>query len=164
MAKAAGRRVTIGPAPSALSAPPAIGHNIKRFREPVTLTGLPVPPSVNALFANRNQKDPEAPRFGFGPAPKRKRGRKITPAYAAWKHLAIIAVNQQTWKPIGGRVQITITVCEHQSKADIDNLAKAPIDLMVQMGVIEEDRGAVVRRVITEWGDAPGVRLHLEPV
>lgn len=84
---------------------------------------LPFPPSVNSLYAN---------------APGR--GRVRTPAYQRWANEAGLRLNLQRPKKVSGRVRIAIrAVPPDKKKRDLDNLEKAIMDLLVDMGVIEDD-------------------------
>jgi Holliday junction resolvase RusA-like endonuclease len=83
---------------------------------------LPVCPSANQLFANRKTG-----------------GRIITREYEAWRQLAGYALNRYTHTPIHGKVHVTICLPE-KTRGDIDNRAKAILDLLVRHKWIDDDR------------------------
>lgn len=125
-----------------------------RILGPLFLGPIKVPPSVNELFAN--VKHPKTPAA---------KGRNITPRYAAWRALAKHQLALMKPPALAGAYQVTLSYCEDETKADIENLAKAMLDLLVDGKVLEDDRGAFVRRVIVEWGEHPtGVMIRLDPV
>lgn len=96
----------------------------------VSIVRLPICPSTNALFRNAGKR------------------RIITTAYETWREEAGYALNLHRVQPFGRQpVQIEISVNE-EMRGDIDNRFKAPIDLLVKHGVIEDDR--FVRRASIE--------------
>jgi crossover junction endodeoxyribonuclease RusA len=83
---------------------------------------LPFPPSVNNLFLNV------------------RRGRVKTPQYRAWIEEAGLLLNQQHVPRYEGKVFITFRVNRpDKRKRDLDNICKAPIDLLVASKIIEDD-------------------------
>ena len=62
-----------------------------------------------------------------------------------------------------GPVAITLTFQEGATRADIDNLAKAPIDLLVALALIESDDAYVVRQVTLRWGAVTGMEVRIVP-
>ena len=48
---------------------------------------------------------------------------------------------------------------EGASRADLDNLAKAPIDLLCDLQLIEGDHRDVIREVHLRWGGVEGMRI-----
>jgi crossover junction endodeoxyribonuclease RusA len=95
---------------------------------------LPVSPSVNSLFRN-----------------VRGKGRVKTGAYKAWITEAGLKLNLQRPVPVLGPVHITIRVPD-TSRADLDNLAKGPIDLLVAHGLIDDDRHVCALHLIRHGG------------
>lgn len=85
-----------------------------------TLTLTMAPPSVNSLFHNR------------------KKGRGKTLAYRNWRAFADRELRDQPSWHVAGKVTITIRV--GGSKADVDNLCKAPLDALVGAGRISDDK------------------------
>lgn len=84
---------------------------------------LPFPPSVNALYANVKNV-----------------GRVKTHAYKVWQKEAGLRLNLQRPKKVSGRVRIAIrAVPPDRRKRDLDNLEKAIMDFLVDMGVIDDD-------------------------
>ena len=95
-----------------------------------TLT-IPAPPSVNNLFANT------------------PRGRFKTPRYKAWLQEAGWMLREQTPDPVPGRVVIMIGVERSSPRMDLDNQAKALLDLLTFHKVIEDDR--FVTALVMAW-------------
>lgn len=83
---------------------------------------LPVPPSTNNLFMN---------------VPGR--GRIKSSEYNRWLSDAGWLLKTQAWEKVCGHVAVTIRIPK-KSKADIDNLIKPSLDLLVKHGVIDDDR------------------------
>lgn len=109
----------------------------------MTTVTMPPPPSVNNLFKNAGRK-----------------GRVPTPAYEDWKRHAGWQVKAQRPAPVYGPVSVTI---EHgKRRADLDNLNKAPLDLLVSLGVIDDD--ANVRELHCSFGAVEGCRVTIKPV
>lgn len=110
---------------------------------------LPYPPSVNNLYSNVAGK-----------------GRRPTSRYATWQRAAQTEVMAQRSKfkvpRIAGKVQISIVLERRRNGMDIDNCAKAIIDTLVKMNLIDDDRH--VERLSLEWGDVTGARVDVMPV
>ena len=105
---------------------------------------LPMPPSVNALFANKPGK-----------------GRIKTKAYKAWLEEAGLILNCQRPGRIAGRYSIHIQVRRLPKMSDLANREKATSDLLVKHGVIEDD--SLAERVMIEWSDSIlGARVFVE--
>lgn len=102
-----------------------------------TLT-IPAPPSVNELFANGKPG---------------KTGRFKTPKYKAWLSEAGWMIREQMLSegnaPIMGRIVVILGVERLSLAADIDNRAKAVLDLLVAQKVIEDDR--YVTGIVLAW-------------
>lgn len=135
---------------------------------PIVIRGLPMPPSVNALFANTSRKktdDVAAALSHVGLAPTKKmRGRKITARYAAWIQLAGYRLNLAAQTPLVGRVTVLLELDEDAvADADADNFAKAPLDLLVKQGLIEDDNKKIVREVTTRWKCGGGLNIIVSP-
>lgn len=90
---------------------------------------LPIPPSTNNLFFNRY------------------RGRTKTDAYKAWITQAGCELNLQRVQPVPGYVEVEIRLPQ-KMRGDIDNRAKAILDLFVSHKLIEDD--AKVARLVIE--------------
>jgi Holliday junction resolvase RusA-like endonuclease len=109
--------------------------------EPVTsgtLTLSSPPPSVNSLFFNS------------------KKGRGKTLAYRNWRVWTDREIRQQPSWHVPGKVKIRLEV--YGSRADADNLCKAPIDALVAAGRIQDDRNVVEVRAIHMDCEYSGVR------
>jgi crossover junction endodeoxyribonuclease RusA len=116
----------------------------------MTAITLPWPPAVNNLFLNAGK------------------GRVRTRRYDAWIAEAAACVWQQRPLKLKGRFHVTI-LCEppDRRRRDLDGLAKAPLDLLVKTGVIEDDSLALSLSLF--WSPDPpgkpgGVTVTLEPV
>lgn len=63
-------------------------------------------------------------------------------------------------KSVSGPVKISITVERiDRRKRDLDNLFKAPLDLLVSMGVIEDD--SKIDDLSIRWGDVEGMIVEV---
>ena len=101
---------------------------------------LPFPPPVNGLY--RNTKD--------------RGGRAKTAKYKAWQFDAGASLAIQRRSHVGGRVAGPVHLAfvfgrPDKRKRDLDNLLKAPIDLLVAQGVIDDDRD--VHCIVARWSD-----------
>lgn len=92
---------------------------------------IPIPPTVNNLYRS------------FG------KRRVISQKYKAWKGEARAALLGQRPVKVPGRVVIFLQV-PPIANADIDNRNKAAIDLLVNEGVIDDDKN--VASVVCSWG------------
>ena len=97
----------------------------RRIVELVTLH-FDAPPSANALFANN-------PRTG---------GRMRTRVYEAWRQSAATEIMTQRPGRIVGRYGIGIEVRRASLRRDLDNALKGISDILVEMGIVEDDRFA----------------------
>ena len=110
------------------------------------LCKLPVPPAANNLF--------------FTDAAG---GRTRSARYRAWRNAAGWQVRLQNPRRVRGPVAISLTIEDGGSRADLDNLAKAPIDLLCELQLIEGDHRDVVREVHLRWGAVEGLRIEVRP-
>lgn len=110
----------------------------------ILLTGIPMPPSANNAFLN---------------VPGR--GRVKTKRYRTWANAAGWEVRRQRPQRVRGAVNLTYTIEEAATKADIGNLEKGLTDLLVDLGLIEGDGPSVVRSIKLQWGSAPGVTIEV---
>ena len=113
----------------------------------LTLSKLPVPPAANNLFFNAQGG-----------------GRSRSARYRAWRAAAGWQARLQNPVRVRGPVAISIVVEEGASRADLDNLAKAPIDLLCDLQLIEGDHREVIREVNLRWGGVEGMRIEVRPV
>lgn len=113
---------------------------------PVILS-MPYPPSANRLWravAGRNIKSAE---------------------YRRWMDEAVLTIRAQRPRGIAGRyhLRVTATAPDRRSR-DIDNLAKALSDALVQAGVIGDDHRA--KSLFLEWADGVvkggAITIHVE--
>lgn len=93
---------------------------------------LPLPPSVNSLYFNR------------------ERGRTKTQAYQDWITLARSALRKQRAIPIFVPVELEYLVSE-KSRIDLGNHEKPLTDLLVFHGVLENDSKRYVRGISLKW-------------
>lgn len=97
---------------------------------------LPFPPGLNNLFKNI------------------RRGRARTERYDAWLAEANVALVAQRPQRVCGsfRAELRFTRPDRRRR-DLDGLAKAPLDLLVKAGVIDDDH--LAERLVLVWSDAP---------
>lgn len=109
---------------------------------------LPYPPTTNNLFVNN---------------PK-TRGRFPSKAYKAWQEEAGKALIKQAPLPaFSGAVCITFTFGRpDKRRRDLFNYVKAPEDLLVKHGIIEDD--SLIEKGTVQWSPHVfGVRIEIEP-
>jgi len=105
---------------------------LQKMVKPVTFS-IPFPPSVNGLFATVGKR------------------RIKTEAYKAWNTAAGLLLNVQRVPPFTGNVSVDIHLKRpDKRKRDLDNLAKATLDLLVRQTVIQDDSCIVDLRI--HWG------------
>lgn len=107
---------------------------------------LPFPPSSNNLFVNG------------------RRGRFVSPAYAAWKKEAGAAIKQQIGdQAVSGPYALQIRfVRPSRRRMDLDNRVKAVIDLLAWMKVTDDDSELQSLRV--RWvADGPACWVAIRP-
>jgi len=96
----------------------------------VTLS-LPMPPSVNQLYANARGK-----------------GRIKTAKYRDWLTEAGVTLEQQKPDHLSGWVSVTYLICKPDArKRDLMNLEKALSDLLCKHYVIEDDSYITVAKL-----------------
>ena len=108
---------------------------------------LPFPPTTNNLFNN-----------------KRSGGRTKSQNYRAWLSAAggKIMAQRVAWplKCISGPVDVVITLGKPDNrKRDAANYEKAVTDLLVKMGVIDDD--SLIQSNTQEWGDVTGAVVSI---
>jgi Holliday junction resolvase RusA-like endonuclease len=104
---------------------------------------VPMPPSVNQLFAN---------------VPKR--GRVATKRYTAWRTEAGLRLNVQRPPRIEGPVELQYSIGS-DTRADLGNTEKALTDLLVSANIIEGDSKKTVKKISLWWGDHTGVQITI---
>lgn len=112
-----------------------------------TLEKLPIPPSVNNLFANREEG-----------------GRFKTDRYRTWRNTCGQEVMAQRVGAVRGPVALTYTFERNGTKADLGNLEKAATDLLVWLRLIDGDGPDVVQQIVLRWGAVEGCQIKVEPV
>lgn len=138
---------TIGPSREAESS--SIGLSGAKSAGPscLHLRKLPIPPSLNNSFYNN----------GHG-------GRSKSSFYTAWRTACGWEAVKQKRDAIQGPVSIAIKIEDGGSRADLDNLAKGPIDLLVTLRLIDGDTRKTVRKVSLEWADVEGMEIEVRSV
>lgn len=102
---------------------------------------IPVPPSANNLFLNTPGH-----------------GRVRTKAYRQWTRLAGWRVKEQRPGRIVGPYRLHLRL-PNATRGDVDNRLKATLDLLVSLGVVDDDRLAQDVRV--SRGEAEGCRIEI---
>ena len=92
---------------------------------------LPMAPSVNRLWRIANKK------------------MYRSPEYKAWLDEAGWMVKQQTKSTIDGEYALHIRAQRSNRRRDLDNLIKATSDLLVGLGIVEDDSQCVA--LAAEW-------------
>jgi Holliday junction resolvase RusA-like endonuclease len=111
---------------------------------------LPMPPSVNGLWAN-----------------SRNGGRFRTQRYDSWIYEAGAEIMRQRPKKHVGPVILSYEVQEPAGKRkfDLGNREKALTDLLVSHGIIQADDNTVVREIKLKWAsDVEGVRVTVASI
>jgi Holliday junction resolvase RusA-like endonuclease len=91
---------------------------------------LSMPPlSVNNLFANGDKT------------------RFATKLYKQWQTQALLQLRRQAPWHVPGRVRIRLKFTREQTGADLDNLAKPTLDVLVKAGRMSDDRNVVELRL-----------------
>ena len=103
---------------------------------------LPKPISVNSMYVNRKVKG--------------RRGRMLSQRYMTWRNSAGWTLLEAGPAPkFTGQVRIAMLVSEKGvGLMDLDNTAKAYLDLFVHMQVIPDDNRKFVRAISLEWTSA----------
>ena len=91
-----------------------------------------MPPSTNNLFAGKSR-------------------RYLSKGYKVWREEAGWQLARQRPIKIAGDVEIHYRFGPRNPRADLCNYEKAPTDLLVAHGVIEDDRHVV--KAVLEWAD-----------
>lgn len=98
---------------------------------------LPYPPSANNLFGNNRKTG----------------GRYVRDHYASWRTEAGWALKAQNPQKTTGKVHVSIIAIKpDKAKRDIDNIAKALNDLLVEHGVIEDD--SLIEKQVAAWSSS----------
>ncbi len=105
---------------------------------------IPFPPSTNNLFAGKTKRFPSR-------------------RYKAWREEAVrIVVAQRPLPSFNAPVAITLSIGRpDKRKRDLDNLFKAPLDLLVEAGILADD--CLIHRLSASWApDVVGCRVEIE--
>lgn len=85
------------------------------------------PPSLNNVFATN-----------------RKTGRRFKTAdYTAWATASAVELNRQKQWHVPGKVRVFLCFSRSDTRADLDNLIKPVLDLLVTSGRMSDDRNVV---------------------
>ncbi len=107
---------------------------------------LPIPPSVNGLWANRA-----------------KGGRIRTKIYNAWREQAGWEIKRQRPPQAQGAVLLAYEVAE-AGRFDLGNVEKPLTDLLVEHQLIAGDDRKTVRGISLTWSDVlDGVLVTIKP-
>lgn len=109
-------------------------------RKDITID-LEFPPSVNNLFVNG------------------ARGRFTSDAYKDWQTRAGWEILANRPGRVPGPVKVSFVFEDKAGRRDLDNLQKAPLDLLVKHKVIDGDHRNIVREIHAKWGAVKGVRI-----
>lgn len=121
------------------------GHRVVPVGDAVPFGALSltmIPPSLNNLFINA------------------KKGRIKTPEYKAWMTRANLQLRRQGAWHVPGQIRVRLVFNKHQTKADLDNLIKPTLDLLMSAGRIDDDRNVVEVCALFEKGVA-GTRIEI---
>lgn len=105
-----------------------------------------MPPSTNNLYAN---------------VPGR--GRVKTRQYEDWLQTMGLLLRRQGLGRLTGRVDVVISLEDKHPRRDCDNAAKPCLDLLVKLGVLQDDNSKFVRSVKAEWAPITGIRIDIRP-
>lgn len=117
----------------------------------MTQITLPWPPSLNNLYFNASRG-----------------GRVKSKRYAAWSTEAWAILRQQRPEAVQGPFRLTIIAERPDNRRrDLDGLLKAPLDLLVACGIVQDD--SLAQQLTIGWSpNAPAkpgcVRITLEAV
>ncbi len=102
---------------------------------------IPFPPSLNSLFPGKSR-------------------RHKSEKYEAWIYEAKRALAQQSFTQFTKPVSISYKFGKPDNrKRDIDNLFKAPNDLLVACGMLKDD--SLVHKISGEWADIDGCEVEV---
>lgn len=104
---------------------------------------LPMPPSVNKLYSNVPGK-----------------GRVLTARYRTWRRAAMNELLTQPRERIEGPVTLRLLLPRAKRKGDASNRFKAVEDILVHMGLIDDDR--FVESGSFAWADVPECQVTVE--
>lgn len=117
----------------------------------MTTITLPWPPAVNNLFFNAARG-----------------GRVKSKRYASWSTEAWAMLLQQRPAPVQGPFRLTVVAERPDNRRrDLDGLLKAPLDLLVACGIVQDD--SLAQQLTIGWSPNPPskpgcVRITVEPV
>ena len=107
---------------------------------------LPMPPSVNAIWRKRNGRMVKSDR------------------YKTWQRAAMNELLTQPRQKVSGPVHIDISLPvdkRNSRRRDLDNHAKAVIDLLVTMGLMDDDKH--VDSLFMAWEPVPDCTVRVMP-
>lgn len=101
-----------------------------------------VPPSLNNAFLNT------------------KKGRTKTPAYRQWIASAQRDLRRQAGWHVPGKITVRLVFRKGETRADLDNLIKPVLDILVSAGRIADDRNVSKLEALFA-DDLKGVRVEI---
>lgn len=101
------------------------------------------PPSLNHMFVNAKRK-----------------GRIKSREYAAWQIRSCLQLRRQPAWHVPGKVRIRLTFARQDTRADLDNLIKPILDLLMASGRIADDRNVVELAAAFQAG-VTGTRIEI---
>lgn len=113
--------------------------------EPVEFGALELtmpPPSLNNLFVNG------------------RKGRFKSPEYKEWQTRACLQIRRQSGWHVPGSVDIRLVFSRAQTRADLDNLIKPTLDLLMAAGRISDDRNVMSISAAFDSGKT-GTRIEI---
>lgn len=100
------------------------------------------PPSLNHLFLNV------------------KRGRIKSPEYTKWQVMSVLQLRRQAAWHVPGQVCVRLLFGRRDTRADLDNLIKPILDLLMAAGRIADDRNVVEIAAAFQTG-VTGTRIEI---
>ena len=89
------------------------------------------------------------------------RGRYPSPEFVAWRTEAGLCLNVQRPPQFVDRVSVKIEL-DDRRQGDADSRAKCVLDLLVNHGVLVDDRKKYVRGVYIGWAQIDGCTVTIE--
>lgn len=112
------------------------------------LVTIPVPPSVNAIYGNN--------KHGKG------RGRFKTKRYKEWLTAAGWQIKEQKPQKVSGKYRFFLAV--PKTRCDTDNFIKPTQDLIVSLGLVDDDRYCVDCRACVNEDLIGYATVSIEPI
>lgn len=104
----------------------------------ITFTLPRLPPSTNGLFVEIDGK-PQLEEISGKLSMVSKRKRIKTQPYKQWREEMGWEIKRQVKRKIVGEVYVRFEMVRSSGRSDLDNRIKALLDLIVEIGLIEDD-------------------------